>query len=64
MVETKYALKTAVKTTVVYPEFAKSKHAQAKTSDGFTPDLKRLAFAFIVDDVLVSKKNFKLMQVI
>ena len=55
MVETKYALKTAVRTTVVYPEFAKSKHAQAKTSDGFTPDLKRLVLTFIVEIVFVYK---------
>jgi hypothetical protein len=42
MVETKYALKTAVNTTVVYPEFAKSRHAHEKTSDVFTPDLNKL----------------------
>ena len=36
IVVTKYALKTAVKTTVVYPEFAKSKLAHANISDGLT----------------------------
>src|SRR5215203_7093777 len=35
--ETKYALKTAVKTTVVYPEFAKSYPAHERTSRGRTP---------------------------
>src|ERR1700674_5564965 len=35
--ETKYALKTAVRTTVVYPELAKSYIAQANTSRRATP---------------------------
>ena len=36
IVETKKTLKIVVKTTVVYPELAKSKLTHAKSSTGFT----------------------------
>ena len=42
IVVTKYALKIAVKTTVVYPEFAKSRLAHANISDGLTLGLDEL----------------------
>src|SRR5688572_29652900 len=38
--ETKYALNTAVSTTVVYPELAKSYIAHAQTSRRLTPGLR------------------------
>jgi hypothetical protein len=58
MVETKNALKTAVKTTVVYPEFAKSKLAHAKISDTFASDLTRVDRLLTFDlDLVVNNKT-------
>ena len=66
MVETKYALNTAVKTTVVYPEFAKSKLAHAKISDGFTSGLNELDRLIKFDrNLVINNKTFlEFLQVI